>query len=80
MEHPFLNTDEITSKSLEEISEVISNLTSKLNFAYRNLNGPMINQLNMALDSYRTAYSRKMDEMVKKQNIQTKISIQKDSK
>lgn len=80
MEHPFLNTDEITSKSLEEISEVISNLTSKLNFAYRNLNGPMINQLNMALDSYRTAYSRKMDDMVKKQNIQTKISIQKDSK
>ena len=80
MEHPFLNTDEISTKSLEDIQSVISDLTTKLNFAYRNLNGPMINQISMALDSYRTAYSRKMDEMVKKQNIQTKISIQKDSK
>jgi hypothetical protein len=78
MEHPFLNTDEIATKSLEEIQEAISSLSSKLNFAYRNLNGPMINQLNMALDSYRTAYSSKMDEVVKKQGIQTKISIQKD--
>jgi hypothetical protein len=32
----------------------------------------------MALDSYRQAYSRKMDDIFAKQKIHPKISIQKD--
>jgi len=79
MEHPFINTQELEEKSLEDLQLSISSLTSKLNFAYRSGHGPLINQLNMVLESYRQAYSRKMDEIFKKQKIEPKISIQKDS-
>ncbi len=75
MEHPFIN--DLSDKTLEELQTTISNLSSKLTFAYRTNNGPLINQINMALDSYRNAYSKKMDDLVKKQNIQGQINIQK---
>ena len=79
MEHPFINPHELEEKSLEDLQNTISTLTGKLNYAYRYGHGPLISQLNMALESYRQAYSRKMDEIFKKQKIQPKISIQKDS-
>lgn len=75
MEHPFIN--DLGDKTLEELQTAISGLTNKLNFAYRVGNGPLIQQINMALESYRNAYSKKMDELVKKQNIQAQINIQK---
>ncbi len=74
MEHPFIHN--LQDKSLEDLQTTISNLTSKLTFAYRTGNGPLINQLQMAIDSYKTAYSKKMDELIQKQNIQ--INIQKN--
>jgi len=40
-------------------------------------NGPLIHQLNMAIESYRTAYTDKMNDMIKTQKINTKISIDK---
>lgn len=76
MEHPFIR--DLDTKTIEELQTDISNLTSKLNFAYRSSNGPLIHQLNMALESYRNAYAKKMDDLVKKQNIQGQIKIQKD--
>lgn len=75
MEHPFIN--DLSGKTLEELQTAISGLTSKLNFAYRSSNGPLIHQINMALESYRNAYAKKMDELVQKQNIQAQIKIQK---
>ena len=75
MEHPFIN--DLSGKTLEELQTAISGLTSKLNFAYRSGNGPLIHQINMALESYRNAYAKKMDELVQKQNIQAQIKIQK---
>jgi hypothetical protein len=75
MEHPFINN--ISDKSLEELQETISNLMSKLTFAYRTGNSQLINQINMALESYRNAYQKKMDDLIKKQNIQTQINITK---
>lgn len=78
MQHPFIKS--LESKSLEELQETIGNLTQKITFAYRTGNGPLIHQLNMALDSYKTEYNKKMDEIIKKQNFQTKINIQNDSK
>jgi len=63
---------------MDDLQTTISALTNKLNYAYRHGHGPLINQLNMALDSYRQAYSRKMDDIFKKQKIHPKISIQKD--
>lgn len=75
MEHPFINN--IQNLSLEELQEKIGELTKKLNFAYRSSNGPMIGQLNMALESYKNAYSKKMDELIGKQNINSKINVEK---
>jgi len=78
MEHPFIN--DLSKKSLEELQTDISNLTSKLNFAYRSNHGQLINQIQMALESYRNAYAKKMDELIKKQNIQTQVVIDKKTK
>jgi hypothetical protein len=76
MEHPFINN--IADKSLEELQTAISSLSSKLTFAYRTGNGPLIHQINMALESYRNAYQKKMDELIKKQNITTTVKITKE--
>jgi ribosomal protein L29 len=75
MEHPFINN--LQDLSLEELQEKISELTKKLNFAYRMQNSPMIHQINMALESYRSEYSKKMDNLIKKQNINSQIKVEK---
>ena len=76
MRHPFIN--DLSDKSLEDLQTTISGLMSKLNFAYRMGNGPLINQLNMALESYKSEYAKKMDELINKQNMQNKIKIEKN--
>lgn len=78
MEHPFVN--DLSDKSLEELQETLSNLIKKTNFAYRTGNQPLINQLNMIIESYKVAYNKKMDELMKKQNIHTQVNIQKENK
>jgi len=76
MEHPFIN--DLSGKTLEELQKTISDLTSKLNFAYRTGNQPLINQLLMVMESYKKEQYKKVDELLKKQNIQTKINIKKE--
>lgn len=76
MTHPFINN--LSEKSLEELQNTISELTGKLNYAHRSQNINLVRQLTMAIDSYREEYNRKMDELIKKQNIHTKINIEKD--
>lgn len=76
MEHPFIN--DLSDKSLEELQTSISGLMNKLNFAYRTSNGPLISQLNLALNSYKSAYQKKMDELIKKQNLLQQVKITKD--
>jgi hypothetical protein len=78
MNHPFIG--DLSDKSLDEIQNIISKLTTKLTFASRMGNQPMVNQLLMALDSYKTAYQIKMDALVKKQNMQEQINITKATK
>lgn len=73
MEHPFVNN--LSDKSLEELQSTISSLTNKLTFAYRTGNRPLINQIQMVIESYRGEYRRKMDAMIEKQNIQKQINI-----
>jgi len=70
MEHPFINN--ISNKSLEDLQQTISSLTEKLNYAYRTGNRPLINQITMAIESYKNAYSKKMDEILKSQITATK--------
>ena len=78
MEHPFLSSQSLRDKSVEELQTSINTLTSKLTFAYRMQNGPLISQLQMVMESYKNEYNRKMDEMIKKQNIQNRINIKKE--
>lgn len=75
MEHPFIHN--LEGKTLEELQTSISELTTKLNFAYRTTNGPLISQLNMALESYRNAYTKKMDELIAKQKVNMQIKVDK---
>jgi len=75
MEHPFIN--DLSGKSLEELQEAISSLNNKLTFAYRTGNRPLINQLQMALESYRNQQHKKMDEIFAKQKLNTTINVEK---
>jgi hypothetical protein len=76
MEHPFISS--LSDKTVEELQETITSLTSKLTFAHRTGNRALINQLNMAMESYKKEYSKKMDDMVKKKDLDNKINIQKE--
>ena len=75
--HPFIN--DLSDKKLEDLQTTISDLTGKLNFAYRIGNGPLIHQIQMVIESYKAEYQKKMDEMIKKQNISSKIDIKKQN-
>jgi hypothetical protein len=76
MQHPFINN--LSDKSIDDLSNTLTELTKKLNFAYRTQNGPMIHQLQMVLESYKAEYNKKMDEMMKKQNIKTAVKVEKE--
>jgi hypothetical protein len=76
MEHPFIN--DISGKTLEQLQDTISSLHQKLTFAYRTQNGPLIQQLNMVLESYRNEYQKKINEVFKKQNIDGQVRITKE--
>lgn len=75
MNHPSISN--LSNKSLEELQQTLSELMNKLTFAHRMGNGPLIHQLNMAIESYRVAYTDKMNDMIKTQKINTKVSIDK---
>jgi hypothetical protein len=78
MQHPFIN--DLSDKSLEDLQTSITDLMKKLNFAYSMQNGPMIHQISMVLESYKAEHNKKMDEIMKKQKIQTTVSVEKESK
>jgi hypothetical protein len=76
MEHPFILN--LSDKTVDELQNTISSLTNKLTFAYRSGNQPLVNQLNMAIASYKKEYAKKMDDLVKKKDLGDKINIQKE--
>ncbi len=78
MEHPFLDKKKLSEKTLEELQNTMTDLMNKLTFAHRIGNRPLINQLQMVIESYRTEASKKLDEVMKKQNLQNQVSIQKE--
>lgn len=75
MEHPFIN--DLGSKTLEELQKELTSLSTKLNFAIRTRNEPLLNQIRMAMESYQNAYIKKIDEMVKAQKIMSQVKIDK---
>lgn len=76
MQHPFIT--DLSSKSMEDLQNTIQDLTKKLTYVYRQQNGPMISQMMMILESYKAEYSKRIDEIYKKQNLTNKINISKD--
>ena len=78
MEHPFLASTDLEDKTMEELQDSIDNIMNKLTFAYRTGNGPLIHQLQMVLESYRTQYFKKMDEVFAKQKLNNQINVQSD--
>lgn len=77
MEHPFIN--DLSDKTLDELQSSISDLSRKLTYAYRTRNQPLINQLHMALESYRKEHTKQMDDLMKQQNIDMRVNIEKDN-
>ena len=75
MSHPFIS--DLSEKSLEELQTTITDLTGKLNFAQRMQNRPMINQILMVVDSYKTEYNKRMDALLNKNNANSKIDVKK---
>lgn len=58
MEHPLIpNLDDLT---IEQLGDKISELSKKLSIAYGMSNWQLVNQLQMALESYRNKYSEKL--------------------
>ena len=68
----------IPAADREEIQTILTGLMNKLTFAHRTGNRPLINQLEMVVESYRNEASKKLDEVMKKQNLQNQVSIQKE--
>ena len=73
--HPFIG--DLSGKSMDEIGEIISNLTKQLHFMQRMNKPEMISQLYMALASYRSEYQRRQQELwdKKSQTMDKKIDI-----
>jgi hypothetical protein len=71
--HPMIG--DLSSKTLEELQETINNLNNKVAFMSRMHNQTMMNQLIMALNSYRTEYSKRQEEMWNKKSEQLKGKI-----
>jgi hypothetical protein len=77
MEHPFLSSTTLNEHSLEDLQKTITDLNSKLNFAYRTNNMALANQLLMVIDSYNTAYRKKVDQAMTSKKINDTIKIEK---
>jgi hypothetical protein len=77
MQHPFIS--DLSDKTLDELQNTIQDLTKKFTFVARSQNGPMMQQMQMVIESYKIEYNKRIDEIYKKQNIGTKINITKDN-
>lgn len=64
MEHPLIfDADSLT---IEELGKKITNLTNKYVIASKSGNGYLCGQLSMAIETYKQAHSRKLEETFKK--------------
>ncbi len=62
---------------MEELQNTIQTLNQRLTYAHRIQHSTLIHQINMALDSYKSEYNKRMDELYKKQNLDNRINVTK---
>lgn len=76
MEHPLIpSLDDLT---VDELGSKITELNKKLSIAARSGNGNLCNQIRMAIESYQTKYTEKLQEQYKNSggsNFNDKINI-----
>lgn len=73
MHHPFIS--DLSDKTIEELQEAIGDLTSKLTFAHRSGNQPLINQLDMVMNSYKSEQKKKLDKLFDDKDIGDNIHV-----
>lgn len=80
MEHPLIpNLDDL---KIDELGAKISELNKKLRIAQNTGNGHLCNQIRMAIESYQTKHSQRLQEMYQAANknlgtnLDDKINIQ----
>lgn len=62
MEHPFINGQDLESRTIEELEKSVSELNKKLRWAQASRNSALASQIAMALESYRTVLDRKIQQ------------------
>jgi len=62
MQHPLIG--DVTDKTVEELVDIISKLNRNLSFASRTNNYGMYNQLQMALNTYKTELDKRDKEIL----------------
>lgn len=73
--HPLIG--DLSVKTMEELEETIQKLNKNLTYVSRTRNQPLINQLLMTIETYRSEFKRRQDEIWNKKSgdIQGKIDI-----
>jgi hypothetical protein len=74
--HPFIG--DLSSKTLDELTETISKLNKQLQYMYRIGKTDMVSQISMAINSYKSEYAKRQQEMWDKKtphNMDKKIDI-----
>ena len=74
--HPFIS--DLSSKTLDELTETISKLNKQLQYMYRIGKTDMVSQISMAINSYKSEYAKRQQEMWDKKtphNMDKKIDI-----
>jgi hypothetical protein len=66
MEHPLIG--DISGLTTEELATKISELNKKLVIAGRTGNGHLCNQVRMAIESYQSLYTQRLEEQYRKQS------------
>lgn len=74
--HPFIT--DLSGKTVDELLDTINNLNKQLQFVYRMGKQDMVNQISMAIASYKDEYSKRQQAMwdaKNKGNLDKKIDI-----
>jgi hypothetical protein len=74
MEHPLIT--DVGTLSLDDLGTRVNDLQKKLAIAQQGGNGYLCHQLRMALETYHSAYQRKVKENLNDKNFSDKIHIE----
>lgn len=66
MNHPFIS--DLSTKTLDELMDIITKLTKQQQFMFRVGKQDVVQQINMALNSYRAEYQKRQQEIWNKNN------------